>query len=384
LQYVFGTYYLDTEMHAIAHGENAVRRNFSDQRTNLEGWTAAAFSQLTYGLTDTFRVTGGLRYTYEEKSSDSRRYTLANTVGPDPVFPVDPVGAPANVVVGSRHWDRVNWKAGVEYDVAPRSLLYANVSTGFKAGGFFYGPPGAQTYEPESVTSYVLGSKNRLLDNRFELNAEAFYLDYKKQQIAFVKLIGVSSTLVTENAGKSSAYGFEIAGDYLVTPNTRIGLQAQYLQAKYDEFSYLTIAPPPASSTCVVTPAAGGQFNVNCAGNTPTRSPKWTLVGSVEQTIPLSNGGQFLAEARARYETRFEADVSYIPETETTDTTRVDLGLSYVAPDDRFTVKAYVDNVTDEVTISNATMSNSYGANGVVGINLQPPRTYGLRASFNF
>jgi len=168
------------------------------------------------------------------------------------------------------------------------------------------------------------------------------------------------------------------------TPDEGLKTVQLRLQAKYDEFSYMTIAPPPASSICVVTPAAGGQFNVNCAGNTPTRSPKWTLVGSVEQTIPLSNGGQFLAEARARYETRFEADVSYIPETETTDTTRVDLGLSYVTSDDRFTVKAYVDNVTDEVTISNATMSNSYGANGVVGINLQPPRTYGLRASFNF
>jgi iron complex outermembrane receptor protein len=335
-------------------------------------------------LTDTFRLTGGLRYTYEKKSSDSRRYTLNNTVGPDPVIPDTPTGTLTNTVVGSRDWNKVNWKAGVEYDVAPRSLLYANVSTGFKAGGFFYGPPDAQSYEPETVTSYAIGSKNRFLDNRLQLNAEGFYLDYRDQQVSFVKLIGPSAVLVTENAGKSHAFGLELEADFLATPNTRIGAQVQHLQAKFDEFAYQTVAPPPASSTCRVSPAGGGQFSVDCAGNTPLRSPRWTLVGSVEQTIPLPNGGRFIAEARARYEAKFQADVSYVPEAQTYDTTRVDLGLSYVTPSDRFTVKAYVENLTDEETISNATQNTAYAINGVMGINLLAPRTYGVRAQFNF
>jgi iron complex outermembrane recepter protein len=383
-QYVFGSYYLDTEMRAHANGENASRRNFSDQYTNLDGWTGALFTQLSYGLTDTFRLTGGLRYTYEKKSSNSRRYTLNNTVGPDPVIPDTPTGTLTNTVVGSRDWNKANWKAGVEYDVAARSLLYANVSTGFKAGGFFYGPPDAQSYEPETVTSYAVGSKNRFLDNRLQLNAEGFYLDYRDQQVSFVKLIGPSAVLVTENAGKSHAFGFELEGDFLATPNTRLGAQVQHLEAKYDAFAYQTVAPPPASSTCHVSPAGGGQFRVDCAGNTPLRSPRWTLVGSVEQTIPLPDGGRFIGEARARYEAKFQADVSYVPEAQTYDTTRVDLGLSYVTPNDRFRVKAYVENLTDEETISNATQNTAYAVNGVIGINLQPPRTYGVRAQLDF
>ena len=43
------------------------------------------------------------------------------------------------------------------------------------------------------MKSYEVGSKNRFLDNRLQLNAEAFYLDYKDQQVSFVKLIGVAS-----------------------------------------------------------------------------------------------------------------------------------------------------------------------------------------------
>ena len=382
LQYVFGSYYLHTHMQAHANGENPTRANFSDQRTNLSGWTAAAFSQLTYSLTDPFRLVAGARYTYEDKSSDSRRYTV-NTRGPDPVIPVNPVGNPTNIVVGSRNWDKVNWKAGVEYDVAPRSLLYANVSTGFKAGGFFYGPPAADSYDPEEVTSYAIGMKNRLLEDRLQLNAEGFYLNYRDQQVSFVKLVGASATLVTQNAGKSHAYGFELSGDYLLTQNTRVGLQLQNLEAKYDSFSYLTVAPPPSTSTCHISPASG-QFLVDCSGNTPTRSPQWTLLGDLEQTLPLSNGGRLIGEAQARYETRFQSDVSYIPESESYATARVNLGLSYVTPNDLMTVKAYVDNLTNATTISNATVSVAYSVNRVVGINLLPPRTYGVRATVNF
>lgn len=383
LQYVFGAYYLDTKMDARANGENASRKNFSDQDTHLTGWTGALYSQITYGLTDTFRLTGGLRYTYEKKSSDSRRYTLANLLGPDPVIPPEPVGTPANVVQGSREWNEVNWKAGFELDAADDSLIYGNVSTGFKAGGFFYGPPGSQTFEPEKVTSYVLGTKNRFLDNRLQLNAEAFYLDYQNQQISFVKLIGVSSTLVTENAGKSQAYGMEVESQFLITPDTRIGVQAQYLKAEYDSFSYQTLAAPPPSSLCTVTPGTP-QASVDCAGVTPLRSPEWTFIGSLEQTIPLANDGRIVLEGLARYESSFETDVNYIPETRTDGSLRIDLGVSYVSPDDRFTIKAYVDNVTDELSITSTTVHNAYPQTGNVAVNLLAPRTFGVRGSVRF
>lgn len=382
LQYVVGAFYLNTQMHALANGENATRRNFSDQHTNLDGWVGAAFSQLTYSLTDTFRATGGLRYTHEEKSSNSMRYTV-NTVGPDPVIPNPPVGTPANIVIGSQSWDKVNWKAGVEFDAAPRSLLYANVSTGFKAGGFFYGPPGANTYQPERVLSYVLGSKNRFLDNRLQLNAEAFYLDYKDQQVSFVKLIGVASTFVTENAGASHAQGIEVEAEFLATDSTRLGLQGQYLDSKYDRFSYVTPAPLPSTTACVQAPSAG-QFVIDCSGRRTPRSGEWTALANVEQTIHLSNGARLVGEADARYESGFEGDVNYIPQTRTYPTTRYDLSLSYLAANDRLAVKAYVDNVSDEKTISTITLSNAYAVNGIVAAPLQPPRTYGVRATVNW
>jgi len=381
-QYVFGGYLLDTEMHARANGESPTRGTFSDQHTNLSGWTGALFTQLTYGLTDTFRLAGGLRYTYEKKNSDSQRFNIS-TVGPDPVIPAVPPGAPLTIVKGSQSWNEVNWKAGFEFDAGPSSLIYANVSTGFKAGGFFYGPPGADRFEPEEVTSYVLGTKNRFLDNRVQLNAEAFYLDYTNQQVSFVKLVGPASTLVTENAGKSHVYGAEVEGQFLPADNTRIGLAVQYLKAKYDEFTYITLAPPPAGSDCTVTPGVP-QATVDCADVVPLNSPEWTIKGDIEQTIPLGNGGRIVADASVRYEDNYQTDISFIPVGLGGGTARVNVGLSYIAPDDRFSIMAYVDNLTDVVTVSAQTMSSSYNVFPYFGSRLLAPRTFGVRAQVNF
>jgi iron complex outermembrane receptor protein len=51
--------------------------------------------------------------------------------------------------------------------------------TGYKAGGF----ASCNEYQPETVTTYEIGSKNRALNNTVQANVAAFYSDYKNQQI---------------------------------------------------------------------------------------------------------------------------------------------------------------------------------------------------------
>lgn len=383
LQYVLGLYYLDTSIDARAQGETQNRNSFSDSDTHNNGSTWAAFSQLTYSLTDTLRLSGGLRYTSEKKSTDSARYNYANTRGPDPVFPDQPVGTPNIVLKENRSWDHLDWKVGVEFDAAPRSLIYANVSTGFKAGGFYYGPVGANTYEPEYVTSYAVGAKNRFADNRIQLNFEAFYLDYTDQQISFVKLVGPSAVLVTENAGKTHAYGVEADAQFLIGQDTQIGLSGSWVRARYDEFSFNTIAPPSATSLCAVSPASGS-FNVDCAGLQPIRTPKFSVTGTFDQGFDVKGGGRIFLDARATYKSRFYTSTDYQIESLTNEFFRADFGIGYEGPGKKYRVRAFVDNAFDQVTISNTTTNTSYGQNHVVGVNLLPPRTFGVQLSTKF
>ena len=383
LQYVFGLYYLDTTMDSRSQSESQSNRRYSDSFTHNEGWTWAAFTQLTYAVTDDFRVTGGLRYTYENKSTDSQRYNLNNLPGPDPVFPAGPSGVQTIDMNEEESWDAVNWKLGVEFDAGEDSLLYANVSTGFKAGGFYYGPPGFNTYDPEHVTSYAIGTKNRFLNDSVQLNIEAFYLDYTDQQISFVKLVGPGSVvLVTENAGSTTAYGVEVEADFLLGRDTRVGIAGSWVHAEYDQFSYDTVSAPSNTTLCTVGP--GAPINVDCSGLNPIRSPEWTFTVSAEQGFELPSGGRVFIDGRGNFRTELFPSTNYTIETFTGDSFRANFGIGYEFPDVDVRVRAFVDNAFDEVTINNATVNTSYSQNRVVGVNLLAPRTYGVQLSGSF
>ena len=379
LGWLIGGYYLHTNATARSNTESAAARTYSDQLINTSGETAAGFGQLTFAVTPAFRLTGGLRYTWERKTSDSERYTVRNVPGPDPVIPVVPVGPPAFVVDQSLSFNAVTWRAGVEFDAGPRSLIYANVGTGFKAGGFFLGPPGANTYAPEKVTAYTIGTKNRFFDNRLQLNAEAFLLDYKDQQLGYVKLVPPAVVLVTENIGQVRTKGIELEAELLVTRTTRIGLQAQWLDAHVKKLVYNTIAPPAATSQCRITGTV-----VDCSGLRALRSPEWVFAGNIEQSFPLASGDRIIASLFSRYESARELDIGYIPETRAGASTRTDAVLTYQLADSGLSVSAFVNNIEDKVVISNATPNPSYSANGVVAATLRAPRTFGLRLSGKF
>jgi len=91
----------------------------------------AIFGQVNYPFNDSFKVTAGLRYTDELKSQfgSATVYDATGTI-------------PTTVATGaSLNQGRVTGKFGLEYKVAPESMLYASVSNGFKSGGVNQVPP---------------------------------------------------------------------------------------------------------------------------------------------------------------------------------------------------------------------------------------------------
>jgi len=110
----------------------------------------------------------------------------------------------------SNRWSRTTWRAAAEWDLRPQSLAYASVETGFKSGGFYFTHDNP-IYNPEKVIAYTLGSKNRFLNNRLQLNAEAFLWQYRDQQISHI--VADSTGVVvfaTQNVGKATIRGAEL------------------------------------------------------------------------------------------------------------------------------------------------------------------------------
>jgi hypothetical protein len=109
-------------------------------------------------------------------------------------------------VKGTYSAHRVNYKAGFEFDVAPQSMIYGSVVTGFKSGG--QSNADIDPYKPEDVTAYTIGAKNRFFGRLLQLNLELFWMDYKNRQENFSQLDrGGAQVSSLFNAGKAVAKG---------------------------------------------------------------------------------------------------------------------------------------------------------------------------------
>jgi iron complex outermembrane receptor protein len=204
----------------------------------------AVFGQATYRLTDKLRATAGARYTDDQKSRvGSTNFQQASVFNPATDFKL------LNAAGMGTH--QTTWRVGADYDLAPSTLLYAAVATGYKAGGFNDGclagsvqlglvcpaklavPADTLFYQPETLRSHEAGVKTRFWDNKASLNLSAFHYDYKNLQLSGVAIVQGAPRFVTGNAGVASVKGLEAEGQFQPTAQDRIHYALALLDAHY-------------------------------------------------------------------------------------------------------------------------------------------------------
>ena len=391
LRYILGGYIFNgaTSGNAVYDAQTAGVNPV--QALSVSDFTYAVFGQATWAVTSRLRLAGGVRYTYERKKTNSQNaiYTYftpqAAPLVPPTAFQV--FGFPT---VGSKSWDQTNWKAGIEFDVAPKSLLYANVSTGFKAGGFYFNPiPGApNTYDPEKVTAYTVGLKNRFFDDRVQLNLEAFDMEYTGQQIATLLFAQLGPALIpyfpNQNSGKARIRGGEVEGQFLVTPNTLLSGDVQYIDAKYKSLVYQSGVPAPVCPSTLVPPPNGPVFSIDCSGRPELMTPEWTINLGAEQTFPLSGGADLVLGVNTRHETERYTNLSYAPFTVAPGYWRTNATLTFNTADRRFSVTGFVNNIENKAEPEGIGTGLNFPGIPLLPVTLKPPRTFGVRVGAHF
>lgn len=384
LKWVAGGYFYNEDQFV----QNRVFAGFIQdvgQVSNLGTRSYAAFGQTTLGLTDTIRVIAGARYTSDKRSlSNGGTYSLLPTL------------TLLERYEGSKTFQNVSWKAGVEADLSPDSLFFATASTGFKAGGFnqlgaLMATPGsnaASRFDPERLTSYEVGIKSKLLDRRLQLNVEGFYWDYKDHQEAHVALSGRGVVgLSFENAGNATIYGG--SADMIFKPYRSGTFHAgvEFVHSRYDDFSFMQSAAFlfPGSTGCAVLPTtivglAGPVVTVDCSGRQVTRSPKWSGNAGYTQTFDLQDGRVNATVDMVFASARWLA-ADFIPIERAAGYATFDASLAYVAKAG-FSLTAFVRNLTDEAVYTGAQQA-PYSP-GVAVSSVGAARTYGVRADFKF
>jgi iron complex outermembrane recepter protein len=147
-------------------------------------------------------------------------------------------------------WNATTPRFALDWDLNKETTLYANVAKGFRLGSAnrpvpdtaavredlnTLHLPGAvpAAYEPDSLWSYELGSKSRLMGNRLTLNAALFYLDWKDIQQSIV--LPTSGYDFETNAGKAKSYGMEIEARLRATEQLTLNGSVGVTRASFKE-----------------------------------------------------------------------------------------------------------------------------------------------------
>lgn len=318
---------------------------------NYKTRSLAGFGQATVDITSRFRLIGGVRYTSEKKS----------VIGLSPTE-------------DQLTFNRVNWRAGAEFDAAERSLLYATVATGFKAGGFS-AVPAPNTFKPETLTAYTVGAKNRFVDNKVQLNIEGFYWDYKNKQVPHL----VGSNFVTDNAGSATLYGVEVEAVWAPTHADQLSMNALYNHTKYNTFRFES--PATVAFNCATTPGTPGNLIFDCSGHQIAQAPMFSVNPQYSHTFTLPNTSTLIFGTKASYKSNYWlGDEQLVGERQGGYVTG-DVDLTFHSPGDHWTVGAYSLNVGDRAVRASAFVQPLLGQPVVT---LYPPRTFGARFGVRF
>ena len=340
----------------------------------------AAFGQATWNIGDTFHVTGGARFTHDDRKNEGGINYGWDGTNPNQL-PIDPNTNPATAGSGfsvSQHNDghytgsKVTWLGRANWDITKNFLVYGSVSTGYKSGGL---QDGGLHYGPETLTNYEVGTKNTLLDGTVHFNNSLYYEDFKDFQFsAPVTNPDGSHSLATSNAQGAKVYGLESELSANLTPNDRVQVGAAYT---HTELGYLL-----AGSNDYSLPACPDTQISNCLNVTGHRlphSPTGSITAQYEHTFRFADGSKLAPRVNLHYESASWLSVFNLGEgDEQKAYTRTDLGLRYSAAKDWY-ADAYVQNVENGRIKTNA--QNSFGA---WQSQYMAPRTFGINAGINF
>ncbi|MDR1516982.1 MAG: TonB-dependent receptor [Dysgonamonadaceae bacterium] len=185
----------------------------------------AAYHQSTLKLGRRFTLEAGIRYDLERANSVYHEQKITNGT-PAPVGDFD---APMTF----SQWTP---KASLQYHFRRNGQFYANVSKGYKTGGFntVFDSEENLSFGPESSWNYEIGGKSSFFENRLHAEFALFYINLENQQIR--QLLPETGIRVL-NAGKSANKGLEIT--VLANPWKSLRLTAAYgyTHAKFKEYS---------------------------------------------------------------------------------------------------------------------------------------------------
>jgi iron complex outermembrane receptor protein len=315
---------------------------YSNFKQLAESWSV--FGQGTYNLSEQLRVLGSLRYSHTDKRGNFRSRSL---LGP---FPFRPITTAADQISEGN----VDPSITVQYDVAPRIMVYATYGRGSKSGGFVsntYGTTNASfTFRPEKSENIEAGLKSTLADGALVLNAALYRTKFEDLQVSTYNS-NIQSYIVG-NAAKASSTGVELSTVWRPVDSLTITANGAYQDVKYDDYPGAQCLATQPITQCNPTVPASVLAN-NLKGRPLPNISKWSSMIRAEHVADLPNGLELTTMAsvssRSKY---FNSDDQSDQYGVQKGYSKLDARIQLAPSDGPWHVALVGTNLTDEITTS--------------------------------
>lgn len=355
--YVLGLFYFDQSNEsasAAIGGDKFPNPNTSvSVPAQVDVSSVAAFIHGNYRVSERWQLTGGLRYTYEEKSVD---YNIRDTTG---IFT-------NGSLQDERDAENFSPKLGVNFFVNQDLMFYSGYSRGFKSGGWnvdFISTFDKVSFDDEQVDSYELGMKSTLADGRIRFNAALYSANYSDFQVfQFVPLDTGGTIISITNAAEVTAKGFETDVNWAATENITLWATYGYTDSSFDEFK------------------DGGGIGIHYDGNSTADAPKHTYSLGLEFRYPVGDLGELVASTNYSYRDEFYTNPNNLETNVVGAYDLINARIGIESNDGSWSLYAWGKNLSDARDIT----EHSVSFLGIERASYLQPMRYGINFEYRF
>jgi len=379
--------------------------------SDIDEESHAFYGNITYPVTDKFRVTGGARKSWDTISTYATALNALPRGGNGPTQPgtttTNPDGTTNTIEDYEQEYDNMDYKVGVEYDISENAMVYADWSTSYRMQGMAKPLTTGSTPPPEEMSAITLGSKNRLFGNKLQINVSAYYYKYMNKltkqapwafeslyeddprfiEAGFTAADGTQGMDIDNNGtithtsrvfqdtntvfwGDFESSGVDVMTSWIITNKDKLDFSVAYNKNEwtdlYFDFVYEMIYP-----------------DFDYSGKTNISSPEIAITVAYNHDFILGNGATLIGRFDTRYQSSYfltyherespwrDQEAHHIS----------NISLMYANPSGRWTLTGYTKNI-ENYAVKQGMKTSSTGV--AQSMMIGSPRTYGGILSVRF
>jgi len=285
----------------------------TDGRTDFQSNSYAAFGEVNWRIVPRLTLTGGLRYTYEDKKGTYDTFVFGGLATSNTAL----INAKLSILRGQDYAAKVSGgsltgRTNLAWQMTDDIMGYASFARGAKSGGInMSGLPldtanqpvlSTAVVKPEQNTNYEVGLKTRLFDRHLIFNIDGYYTrvtDFQANVTDTSATVALRTYLA--NIPRVIVKGFEADATANLTRDVSLRGAVAYADGTYASYP---------NGACPIELIGSSTTACNLTGKALPGLPKWsvTLGGDYAHPLDALGGASLLLHADANLRTKQYGD----------------------------------------------------------------------------